>query len=308
MSKTMFRRNAVMVAILGALTQSGSALALDEAEQNHPIPSAQILSSTGNLSVVTGGVSINGAISENRNAANVRIPDPDFFSFYARAGDILNFSIDSKSSANGFFIPMLTVLSGTAPYANLREQMGTLAVNPKIEKFLVPQTGIYVVAVTGAPCLLTATGGSCKSQIVGSATLGSYSMSITPAIPPALQVEINIKPGSGETAPMNPKSKGNIPVALISNEQEKFYANKDVDVGSLRFGATGEEASLRRCDTAGVDVNGDGIPDMVCHFETEKAEFSETSLEGVLTGKVKGGRAIEGHGRLKINMPKFDAQ
>jgi hypothetical protein len=307
MSKAIFRRSAAVVAVLGALTQSGATLALDEVEQNHPIPSAQVLSASGNLSVVTGGASINGAISELRNAANARIPDPDFYSFYARAGDILNFSIDSKSSANGFFVPILTVLSGTTPYANLREQLGTMAANPKIDNFLVPQTGIYVVAVTGTPCMLTATGASCKFQIVGSASLGSYSMSITPAIPPALQVEINIKPGSGETAPMNPKSKGNIPVALISSERDKFYASQDVDVASLRFGATGEEDSLRRCDTAGVDVNGDGILDMVCHFYTEKSEFSETSLEGVLTGKVKGGRAIEGHGRLKINMPKFDS-
>jgi hypothetical protein len=43
---------------------------------------------------------------------------------------------------------------------------------------------------------------------------------------------------------------------------------------------------------------------MVCHFETEKTNFTEESVEGVLKGKVKGGGAIEGHGRLKINMPK----
>jgi hypothetical protein len=307
MNKRIFRRSIAAVAISGAFALSGTALAVDEAEQNHPIPSAQVLAKSGDLSVVTGGASITGEISEIRNAANVRVPDLDFFSFYARAGDILNISIDSKSSANGFFVPMLTVLSGTPPsYTNLREQMGTLTVNPKIENFLVKETGIHVVAVSGVPCMLTATGATCKSMIVGSTALGRYSMSITPAVPPALQVEINIKPGSGETAPMNPKSKGNIPVALISNAQEKFYANQDVDVSSLRFGATGEEESLRRCDTAGVDVDGDGVLDMVCHFETEKAHFAEDSLEGVLLGKVKSGRAIEGHGRLKINMPKIN--
>lgn len=301
-----FMRNVMTAAVLGALSVSGTALAIDEAEQNHPISSAQKLSEDGNLSVVTGGESITGQLSEIRNAANQKVHDVDFFSFYARAGDKLNISIDSKSSANGLFVPILTVLSGTTPNANLREQMGSFTVNPKIENFLVPQTGIYVVAVSGVPCFLAASFGTCKNTFVGSTSLGSYSMSITPAVPPALQVEINIKPGSGETAPINPKSKGNIPVALISNDQEKFYANQDVDVVSLRFGATGEEASLRRCDTAGVDVNGDGILDMVCHFDTEKTGFAEDSLEGVLFGKVKSGRAIEGHGRLKINMPKVN--
>lgn len=310
MTNTMLGRSALTVAVLGAITLSGSVLALDEAEQNHPIPSAQVLSQSGNVSIVTGGASITGEISEIRNAANVRVPDPDFFSFYARAGDILNISIDSKSSANGFFVPILTVLSGTPPaYNNLREQPGTFTVNPKIENFLVPETGIYVVAVTGAPCLLTATGANCRFTSVGSTSLGSYSMSITPAIPPALQVEINIRPGSGETAPINPKSRGNIPVAIISSQRDKFDALQiEVDAKSLKFGATGEQMSLRRCDTKGVDVNGDGVLDMVCHFETEKTEFTEASVEGKLTGKVTGGGAIEGHGRLKINMPKIDGQ
>lgn len=300
MTMTMFRRSATAVAILGALTHSGAALALEEVEQNHPIPSAQVLSQTGNLSIVTGGASVTGEI---RNAANPKSPDVDFFSFYARKDDILNFSIDSKSSGNGMFLPVLTVLGGTTPHPNLREQVSfNVAVNPMIEKFLVPADGIYVVAVSGYPCMLNA-GGTCKSTLVGSTSTGSYSLGIVPAVPPALQVEINIKPGSGDTAPVNPKSKGNIPVALISNEQQKFNALQ-VDVDSLRFGATGEEVSLRRCDTAGVDVSGDGILDMVCHFETEKTNFTEESVEGILKGKVKGGAAIEGQGRLKINMPR----
>jgi hypothetical protein len=300
MTNTMFRRGALMAAVLGALTLSGSVLAFDEAEQNHPIPSAQVLSQSGNLSIVTGGATIAGEI---RNAASPKVPDVDFFSFYARKDDILNFSIDSKSSANGMFLPVLTVLGGATPYPNLREQVSfNVAVSPKIEKFLVPADGIYVVAVSGFPCMLNA-GGTCKSTLVGSTSTGSYSLGITPAIPPALQVEINIKPGGGETAPINPKSKGNIPVALISNEQQKFNALQ-VDLDTLRFGATGEEMSLRRCDAAGVDVSGDGVLDMVCQFETEKTNLTEESVEGVLKGKIKGGGAIEGHGRLKINMPK----
>src|SRR5687768_10712067 len=219
--KRTFMRNVVTAAVLGALAVSGTALAVDEAEQNHPLPSANVLSASGNLSVVTDGASITGEI---RNAANPKVPDVDFFSFYARKDDILNFSIDSKSSANGMFLPVLTVLGGTTPYPNLREQIiFNVAESPRIDKFLVPADGIYVVAVSGYPCMLSA-GGTCKSTFVGSTSTGSYALGITPAVPPALLVEIDVKPGSGETAPVNPKSKGNIPVALISNEQLKFNA------------------------------------------------------------------------------------
>lgn len=301
MSKAILRRSAAMVAILGALTQSGAARALDETEQNHPISSAQAVSDAA------GGTTISGAITA------LPTPDPakkdldvDFFSFPARAGDVLTFSIDSTSSANGFFVPHLTVLSGVSPYDKLREQLGSLSVKAKIENFKVETDGTYVIAVSSGGCMLSAVFATCKSKVISSVSLGSYSMSITPAVPPALQVKINIRPGSGEIAPMNPKSKGNIPVALISSERDKFYANQDVDVSSLRFGPTGEEESLRRCDTAGVDVNGDGILDMVCHFEAEKAKFSEESVEGVVIGKMKSGRGIEGHGLLRINTPKIN--
>jgi hypothetical protein len=293
------------MAVVGAMTLSGSVLALDEMEQNHPISSAQVLSE----SEVRSGMTITGEISAILTPDNKNTPDLDFFSFQARAGDILSFSIDSKSSANGFFIPHLTVLSGASPYDKLREQMGSLAVNPRIENFLVKTDGTYVIAVTSGGCTLALVFATCRSMIVSSASLGRYSMSITPAVPPALQVEINIRPGSGETAPINPKSRGNIPVAIISSQRDKFDALQiEVDAKSLKFGATGEQMSLRRCDTKGVDVNGDGVLDMVCHFETEKTEFTEASVEGKLTGKVTGGGAIEGHGRLKINMPKIDGQ
>ena len=46
--------------------------------------------------------------------------------------------------------------------------------------------------------------------------------------------------------------------------ESPFITVSDV---TLRFGATGEEASLVRCGLAGEDVNGDGLRDLVCHFD-----------------------------------------
>ena len=72
-------------------------------------------------------------------------------------------------------------------------------------------------------------------------------------------------------------------MALISNEAEKFYANQDVDVGSLKFGATGEEeGTLRRCDTAGSDVNGDGLLDLLkTHFADDIPALYQNRGRGI---------------------------
>jgi hypothetical protein len=297
--KTMLRRSAVTGAVLGAMTLSGSVLAEPEVEQNHPLQSAQVLSGPGNLSVVTGGVTISGAINNPSTA------DVDFFSFYARKGDVLNFAIESKSSASGFFTPVITVLSGASPHGALDEdfKLPPDPSNPRIDKFVVDNDGIYVVAVSGYPCRVL-TGGICWMPKPNSTiSLGSYTFSITPAVPPALQVKIEVKPGSGALAPINPKSKGNLPVALISSDD--FDALQvEVMPTSLKFGATGDEESLRKCDTKGVDVNGDGKLDMVCHFENELAEFTAGSLVGLLKGKLKSGQAVEGRGMLKVLTPK----
>src|SRR5688500_16572533 len=124
MNKRIFRRSIAAVAILGAFALNGTALAIDdEMEPNNPAP--QVLSGPGNLSIVTGGKTIRGAIDRPG------VPDIDFFSFYAREGDILNFVIESKSSTSGLFIPTLAVISATAPHAVLRESVSfDLTKNP----------------------------------------------------------------------------------------------------------------------------------------------------------------------------------
>jgi hypothetical protein len=73
-----------------------------------------------------------------------------------------------------------------------------------------------------------------------------------------------------------------------------------VDTSSLTFGASGNEASLHRCDLGGEDVNGDGRLDVVCHFENQEAHFTPGVLEGILRGKTTAGRLFEGRGVLKV--------
>ena len=73
-----------------------------------------------------------------------------------------------------------------------------------------------------------------------------------------------------------------------------------VDPNSLTFGRSGDEKSLFRCHKTGKDINRDGRTDMVCYFKPDVANFQTGDLSGVLKGRTKSGRQIEGSGALKI--------
>jgi hypothetical protein len=112
-------------------------------------------------------------------------------------------------------------------------------------------------------------------------------------------VTIDIKPGSDPNA-INPKSKGKIPVAILSTPD--FDATTEVDKSSLTFGRTGNESSLFKC-TGDEDANGDGKLDVVCHFNTPQTGFQSGDTVGVLKGTTIGGVPIVGTDSVKI-VPK----
>jgi hypothetical protein len=113
-----------------------------------------------------------------------------------------------------------------------------------------------------------------------------------------LQVNIDVKPGNDDNwAPINPKSRGKIPVALLSSGSFDAMA---VDINTLTFGASGDEDSLSHCNKRGKDVNGDGMLDRLCHFHNQKAGFGNESLEGIVRGRTIMGTVFEGHGFLKV--------
>lgn len=108
------------------------------------------------------------------------------------------------------------------------------------------------------------------------------------------QVSIDIKPGSS-TNPINLKAKGVIPVAILSSAT--FDATQVV-VSSVCFGDA-ENASQRDCTEAHgkghpEDVNGDGRPDLVFHFNTQQTGIDAGDTQACLTGETKGGEAIQG--------------
>jgi GH25 family lysozyme M1 (1,4-beta-N-acetylmuramidase) len=108
-------------------------------------------------------------------------------------------------------------------------------------------------------------------------------------------VQIDIKPGDGLPA-INPMSKGRIPVAILSDAA--FNASTEIDTASLTFGHTGNERSLAFCNVS--DVNGDGIPDLDCHFNTEDTGFQSGDITGVLKGMTLTGIPVRGTGSISV--------
>lgn len=76
------------------------------------------------------------------------------------------------------------------------------------------------------------------------------------------------------------RRKGVVPVDIFG--REGFDAGM-VDPASLRFGATGDEQSLRRCSKP-KDKDGDGHVDLRSHFNVADAGFAVGDVEGRLKG------------------------
>lgn len=291
----------VVASALLALYGASAAAQAIEQDKDGNYPKAQPL-----VRGADGTMSVKGVIGVSQlweTAEN----DVDLYSFYALAGKVLTIDIDGgmkSSTLLGRSVDTSLTLLGPGPnYPVLRQALTCLsgadagsisAKDACILNFTAPAEGVYIVAVTGAPALVydggrIDWGGATSSN-------GSYTLIVTGAleIPSLVYINIEIKPGSRMFAP--PQAKGNIAVALLSSGD--FDALK-ADQGSLTFGATGDEQSLKKCAPEGRDVNGDGRLDLVCHFDIEMAKFGPDHLEGVLKGMI-GEKHFEGGGPLKI--------
>lgn len=103
-----------------------------------------------------------------------------------------------------------------------------------------------------------------------------------------LQIQIDIKPG-GFPNSVNPKSKGVIPVAILTTSA---FDASTVDLATVRFGASGTEAVAAH--SALEDVDGDGDLDLILHFNTQETGIVCGNTSASLTGKTFGGQPIKG--------------
>ena len=103
-----------------------------------------------------------------------------------------------------------------------------------------------------------------------------------------IPIAIDIKPGSYPNS-INPKSKGVIPVAILSTPT--FNATT-VDPLSVRFGPNNAMESHGRGHSE--DVDHDGDLDMMLHFSTQEAGIQCGATQASLTGQTTNGLSITG--------------
>jgi Subtilase family len=111
------------------------------------------------------------------------------------------------------------------------------------------------------------------------------------------RAKIDIKPGDDPNS-IRLSAKGTIPVGILATST--FDPVLRVDRTSLTFGRSGDEASLARCASDPEDVNGDGRPDLVCHFRTTRTGFVLGDTVGILRGKTVDGISFVGSDSVRI--------
>lgn len=114
-------------------------------------------------------------------------------------------------------------------------------------------------------------------------------------------VAIDIKPG-GASNPINLRSRGTIPVAILSTES---FDASTVDLGTVTLAGAGVALKKNGAPQASLeDVNGDGRPDLVVHVDTAALDIE--ALKGyqtgtlTLEGRTYSGESIRGSDSVKI--------
>jgi len=105
-------------------------------------------------------------------------------------------------------------------------------------------------------------------------------------------ITIDIKPGSFPNS-INLKSKGVVPVAVLATDD---FDASTVDPGTVEF------AWAPPIRWTMEDVNGDGRPDMLFHFDTQALGLTQGSTEAILTGYTNGAIPLPVEGTDSVNI------
>lgn len=107
-----------------------------------------------------------------------------------------------------------------------------------------------------------------------------------------IKIGIDIKPGSFPNS-INLKSKGNIPVAILS---DSTFDATTLDQNTVLFAGTSPLSIGYSLE----DVNGDGLQDVVLHFSTQNLNLQSGDTEACLTGKTLSTKSFKGCDSIRI--------
>jgi hypothetical protein len=304
----------VLTACLMSFGAMSAAYASPEIESNNSIASAQALPASGSHSI-NGVIGVLGGSTSD---------DLDYYSFQASAGDVLNIDIDNGYGGAGNVNTIIAIFDTSGTLLRMNDNATSLdtgsssVLDSRIDAFVVPASGTYTVGVSAFPQFFNLDGtvpvtSSSTSTIsvgpgpgpapapggmIASFTpAGDYTLNIDGISSRVKQINIEIKPGSSELAPLNPRSQGKIPVAIMGAVGFDVHQVKQT---TLSFGSSGNEKSLSKCQPQAKDINKDGYADLLCHFENSASGFRSGDIEGIVKGELNGGARFEGHAVLKV--------
>ncbi|WP_455212390.1 pre-peptidase C-terminal domain-containing protein, partial [Kaarinaea lacus] len=282
---------ALAITVASTLALSSNVWAMNEQEDNHPIQSSQTLVVTSSVMEVDA---VLGEVGANR------VADLDFFTFYGNAGDVVTLDIDGGYGGSQNVDTVIAVFDGDHKVLRMNDDSpvdeGSISRgDSRIDNFVLPATGYYTVGVSNFPRYFKDGGDVYYANYVAN---GDYQLVISGVSPSMMQISVDVKPGNEDDwAPINPKSRGKVPVALLSSSS---FDAMTVEISTLTFGATGDEDSLSHCNKRGKDVNGDGMLDMLCHFNNQDAGFNNESLQRIVRRRTALGTVFERRGFLKV--------
>lgn len=178
--------------------------------------------------------------------------------------------------------------AGPGPYIFTEVVIGSLNVGTGVLTFTSTYNeAAYWMTITGSgPASGPWVGGGYSSSgqtfdsIYLTLTAGAWGCGLPVA------VSIDIKPGSDPNS-INPRSKGVIPVAILTTET---FDASTVDPTTVQFGPNGAAPVHAALE----DVDGDTDLDLILHFRTQETGIACGDTEAVLTGETTGGQAIQG--------------
>jgi Tol biopolymer transport system component len=152
--------------------------------------------------------------------------------------------------------------------------------------FTTNRNGLFQIAVMNAD-------GSGQTTISSGSGLEGFP-DWQPVVPSIITVEVDIKPGSTRN-PINLRSHGLIPVAILTTD---IFDATTIDPSTVCFGDA-DDPTQRDCTEAHgtghiEDVNGDGTPDLLLHYETNQTGIDPGDTQACLTGETFDGVEVEG--------------
>jgi hypothetical protein len=152
----------------------------------------------------------------------------------------------------------------------------------------------------GVPNIYTLNPSTAAATFVAPSPSTPYSFDglapIESGLPPP--VTIQIKPPAKAPVPINLKSEGVTPVAILStpgfDATQVNPATIDLSGAPVRSARGGEFSCTEQ------DVNGDGLPDLVCQIITDRLKLGPTSTQAVLTGMTFSGAFIQGTEAIRV--------